>query len=154
MIVRPPSERPVVFAIAVLDRQVVDAGDTQPHQAVLVELPVLVAIAAEPVSTVVMPFVGEAYGNPIAVKGPNLLDQSIVELLGPLAGQERLDGLPTLEEFGAIAPAAVGRIGQRNTGRIARVPRVLGHADLLSGCFSGERRKRRTAFGCAHRSDR
>src|SRR5438046_175105 len=48
VIVGTPPERPVILALAFLDRQVVDAGDAPAHQAVLVELPVLVAVAAEP----------------------------------------------------------------------------------------------------------
>src|SRR5262245_59538644 len=48
---------PVVFAVGRLDRQVVDAGVAQAHQAFGVELPVLVAVRAEPVAGVVVPFV-------------------------------------------------------------------------------------------------
>jgi hypothetical protein len=33
-------------------RKVVDAGDAQPHQAMRVELPILVTVAAEPVAAV------------------------------------------------------------------------------------------------------
>ena len=41
---------PVELALRFGDREVVDAGMAQPHQAVGVELPVLVAIGAEPVA--------------------------------------------------------------------------------------------------------
>ena len=40
--VRTGAEWPVVLALACCDRQVVDAGDAQPHQAMFIELPVLV----------------------------------------------------------------------------------------------------------------
>jgi hypothetical protein len=40
----------VIFAFALLDPHVVDAGDPHAHQAVRVELPVLVPVAAEPVT--------------------------------------------------------------------------------------------------------
>jgi hypothetical protein len=56
MIVGAAAERPVELAFALLDREIVDAGDAQAHQAVFVEFPILVAVAAEPVAAVVMPF--------------------------------------------------------------------------------------------------
>src|SRR5215468_12528075 len=105
MIVGTAAERPVILAFALLNRQVVDAGDAQPHQAVLVELPVLVAVAAEPVAAVVVPLIGEAHGDAVVAVGPELLDQAVVELPIPLARQERLDGLAPLQELGAIPPA-------------------------------------------------
>ena len=55
----------MVFAVALFDRQIIDAGDAQTHQAMFVEFPVLVAVAAEPVAAVVMPFIGKAYGDAV-----------------------------------------------------------------------------------------
>jgi hypothetical protein len=49
------------------------------HQAVLVELPVLVAVGAEPGAGVVVGLVGEADGDAVAVVGPQFLDQWIVD---------------------------------------------------------------------------
>jgi hypothetical protein len=51
MIVGAAANRPMVLALVLLGRQIVDAGDAQTHQAVLVEFPVLVAVAAEPMAT-------------------------------------------------------------------------------------------------------
>ena len=51
MIAGAAAKRPVVFALTLLDRQIIDAGDAQTHQSVLVEFPVLVAVAAEPMAT-------------------------------------------------------------------------------------------------------
>src|SRR6267143_1860208 len=96
MTVGTAAQRPVVFALALLDRQIVDAGDAQAHQAVLVEFPVLVAVAAEPVAAVVVPFIGEAHRNPVRAKGPELLDQSVVEFALPLARQEGSDRVAAL----------------------------------------------------------
>ena len=112
-----PTQRPMVFAIAYLDGKVVDTGDTQPHETVLVELPVLVAITTEPVTTVVVPLVGEAHGDPVLAKGPDFLDQAIVELTVPLVRQKCLDGLTALKELGAIAPSAVRRVCKRGPER-------------------------------------
>ena len=119
----------------------------QPHQAVLVELPVLVAVAAEPVAAVVVPFVGEAHRDAVVAKRPDLLDQPVVELALPLARQEGDDGVAALEEFRAVAPAAVERVGERDALGIARVPGVFGHACLLGGGLGVERRKRRPVHG-------
>src|SRR5712691_213695 len=133
VIVRAAAERPVILALALLDRKIVDAGDAQAHQAVLVELPVLVAVAAEPASAVVVPLVGKAHCDPIVAEGPDLLDQAVVELAAPFTRQERFDLRASLQELRAVAPAAVGRIGERHPRRVARVPGVFGHARLLRG---------------------
>src|SRR5437899_8367381 len=111
MIGRPgPGRRPVEPALAGGDRQIVDRGDAMTHQAALVEFPVLVAVRPKPVARIVPPFIGEAHGDPIAAAGPQLLDEAVVELPGPFAGEERLDRVTTLEELRAIPPHAVRRI--------------------------------------------
>jgi len=51
------------FALAPGHRQIVEAGDAPAQQPVLVELPVLVALAAEPVAGIVAPLIGEARGD-------------------------------------------------------------------------------------------
>src|SRR5258705_6715513 len=91
VVVRTASQRPTVFAVFILDRQVVDAGDAPLHEALRIEFPVLVAIGAEPVTEVVMPFVGKTDGNAVALKCPQLLDEPVIQLLAPLAGEERND---------------------------------------------------------------
>jgi hypothetical protein len=63
------------LAIGRLDGQVVDAGEALAHQAVLVELPVLVAVGTKAVATVIAPLAGEPNGDPVRVEGPQLLDQ-------------------------------------------------------------------------------
>src|ERR1043165_726917 len=80
MVIGPAAQRPMILALAFLDGQVVDAGDAQPNQALAIELPILVAVAAMPLSTVVMPFIGEAHGDAAFAEGPNFLDQAVVEL--------------------------------------------------------------------------
>src|SRR5687768_1712152 len=111
VIVGTASERPVVLAFAVLDRKVVDTRDAQAHQAVLVELPVLVAVAAEPAPAIVVPLVGKPHGDAVVAERPDLLDQAVVQFLAPLAGQKGFDRLPALQEFRAVSPLAIGRIG-------------------------------------------
>src|ERR1700726_1757851 len=111
----------MIFAIALLDGNIIDASDAKPHQAMLVEFPVLIAVPAEPITAVVVPLIGEAPGDAVLAKRPALLDQAVVEFAAPLAGQERFDGLPAAQEFRAVSPAAVGRIGKRNAGGVAGI---------------------------------
>ena len=65
VIVGASAKRPVVLAVTLIYRRIVDAGDAQAHWAVIVELPILVAVAAEPVAAVIVPFVGEAHGDTV-----------------------------------------------------------------------------------------
>jgi hypothetical protein len=90
------AERPVVFAVALFDRQIVDTGDAQAHQAMLVEFPVLVSVAAEPVAAIIVPFIRKADGDAVLSKGPDLLDQAVVEFALPFARQECVDGVAAL----------------------------------------------------------
>src|SRR5260370_12397125 len=117
MLVGAAAERPMVFALALRDRQIVDAGDAEPHQALLVEFPVLVAVAAEPVAAVVVPLISEAHRDAVLVERPEFLDQPVIELAVPFAPQERLDRRAALQKLRAVAPAAVDRIGERNPRR-------------------------------------
>jgi hypothetical protein len=141
MVIGASTEEPVIFALAIFDRQVVDAGDPPLHKALFVELPILVAIATKPVARIIMPFICKAHGYPVVAKRPDLFDQPILQLANPLAYKERLDGLAATNELDAVAPDAVQRIGKRYFGRIAPVPGIFGEARLLRGRFCGERRK-------------
>src|SRR5437867_8190870 len=143
MVVGPSPQRPEELALAFLDRQVVDAGVAVRHQAGVVEQPVLVAVAAVPVAAVVVPLVGEAHGDAVALEGPQFLDQAVVELARPLALEQRLRGGAAHGELGAVAPAGVRAVGEHDAAGVARVPRVLGEADLLDRGVAGEGRQRR-----------
>jgi len=57
MIVRAAAKQRELFPLALPDRGIVDAGNAQAHQAMLVEFPVFVAVAAKPVAAVVMPLI-------------------------------------------------------------------------------------------------
>ena len=70
MVIRAPPQRPAELAVMLCDGQVVDAREAMLHQALRVELSILVAIAAEPVAQVIMPFVSEAHSNVVASAGP------------------------------------------------------------------------------------
>ena len=112
-----------------------------------IEFPVLVAIASEPIAAIVMPFIAEAHGDAILAKSPNLFDQAIVELARPFAGQKRFDLCTAMDEFGAVAPAAVGCVGEGHARGIAAVPRILGEPRLFSGGLGVKGGKRRSRHG-------
>src|SRR5262245_54184329 len=97
MIRRPRALRPVEQSLGLIDRQVVDAGDPPLHVSFGVELPVLVAVRAEPLPRGVMPLVGEPHRDAVAGERPQFLDQPVVALLRPLALEE-LDDLGAASE--------------------------------------------------------
>src|SRR3954465_12756648 len=142
MFVGPPAEGPMVLALARMDRKVVDARDTPPHQAALVELPVFVAVGAEPVARVVVPLVGEADGDPVLVLRPEFLDQTVIQFVGPLAAEKSDDARPSDEELGAVSPAAILGVGERYVFGVARVPGILRQTRLSGRCFGREGRER------------
>src|SRR5215831_13795884 len=145
VIIGPSPQWPMVLAFGFLDWEIVDAGDASAHQSLLIKFPILVAIAAEPIAAVVMPFVRKPYCDTVLTKGPDLLNQAVIQLPAPLARQKCLNGGTALKELRSISPDAVHRIRKRNTTGIARIPCVFGHASLLRGALDRERREWRTA---------
>src|SRR5258708_8408505 len=119
------TEWPEVLGVGLGDGQVVDARVAAPHEPVAFELPVFVAVRAEPVTAVVVPLVREANGDAIAAHRPELLDEAVVQLSSPFAPQELHDLLTAGDELGAIAPHAVHRVGKRHAFRITAVPSLF-----------------------------
>src|SRR5258708_17156885 len=113
---------PVEFSLRCLDPQVVDAGKPALHKAAWREIPVLVSVGAEPVERVVVPFIGEANGDPVLGEGPQFLDQAIVELPGPLARQEFDDAAPPLNQLAAISPLSITRLSAQAPPRPPEIP--------------------------------
>jgi hypothetical protein len=103
---------------------------------VSVELPVLIAVGAKPVSRIVVVLVGEAHGDAIAAEGPEFLDEPVVELAVPLPRQEGDDLGASVEELAAVSPMTVDAVGERDPFRVAAVPGVLGRANLLMALSS------------------
>jgi hypothetical protein len=111
---------------------------------VLVELPLLVAIGAMPLSARIVPLILEAYRDVVAVERPEILDQAVILLRRPFAGEEGHDRGTAFEKFRTVAPAAVLGIGERHALGLARIPRVFRHAGFLGGGLFGEGRERGT----------
>jgi hypothetical protein len=135
-----PAKLPVLLA----DRHVVDARLAPSHVALAGELPLLVAMGPEPVPGVVVVLVDEADRDPVLAEGPELLDEPVVDLPGPLATEEGDDLLAALEELGAVPPPAVRGVGAGDSLRVAGVLGVLGGADLRGRGLEAERRDRGT----------
>ena len=141
MLVRSPAQGPPERALRLSDGPIVDARDASLHEAIRIELPVLVAIGPEPVARVVAPFIGETHGDAVSLAGPQFLDQPVVQLPRPFAHEELLDRRAAGDELRPVAPYAIGRVGQRHALCVTAVPRVLGHAHLLRGGLRGEGRE-------------
>ena len=80
MRIGPAAKRPVIFSFRLLDWEIVDASVAKSHQTIVAKLPILIAIRAEPIPRVVVPFVSEAHGNTISGVCPELFDEPVVQL--------------------------------------------------------------------------
>src|SRR5512138_2893165 len=123
-----PGRLPAEAAVLLRYLGVVDAGLAAAHQAVPVEFPLLVAVGAVPLAGCIMPLILETHRDAVVVERPEILDQAVVELPRPFAGEEGDDGGASGKEFRAVAPAAVLGIGERDALGIARIPGVFRHA--------------------------
>src|ERR1700677_2574451 len=133
MIVGTPSERPVILPFRFFDREIVDAGVSMMHDAVLIELPVFVAIGAKPVTGIVVMLVGETDGDACSVESPELLDETVFEFTTPLSSQELDDLFASVDKLCAVSPFAIDCIGECDFFRIPRVPTVFG-LSYFRGC--------------------
>lgn len=136
---------PMKSALALFDRHVIDAGVADGHQPILIELPVLIAVGAEPLTGIVMPFIGEADGDPISPESPDFLDQAIIAFPRPFPFQERDDLRPPHREFCPVAPTANGLAfspdGRTMYHSDSRGPWVDGwDLDTATGAISNRRR--------------
>src|ERR1700729_3843759 len=101
---RPRSRRgPMEAAVLFGNRDVVDAGLAPAHQAVPVELPLLIAIGAIPLAVRIVPLILKAHRDAIVVERPETLNQAIVMFFRPFAREKSDDGGASLENFGTIA---------------------------------------------------
>src|SRR5438045_8333085 len=100
-----------------------------------------------PLPGIVVPFVLEAHRDAVGLERPEILDQAIIQFPRPFAREERHDGRAALKKFGAVAPAAVLGVGERDTLGVTRIPGVFRHAGLLRGGLFGEGWKRWARHG-------
>ena len=97
-----------------------------------------------------MPLVGESHGDPVSPKSPELLDEPVIQLPLPFAGQEFDDGRPPLDKFGAVSPPTINRIGPSDLFRIATVLAIFRQAHLLARRLvcKGRERSALSGFVC------
>jgi hypothetical protein len=74
------------------------------------------------------------------MESPKLLDQPVIELFGPLAPQKLNDRVAPGKELGAIRPAALFRVGKRDSLGLTSIPRIFNPADFLARGREGEGR--------------
>src|SRR5215510_5023710 len=111
---------------------------THYHQTVFIELPIFIAVGSKPVSRIVMTFISETNGDPIVLKDPQFLDQTVFEFPRPFAPEESDNLLPADDEFGPVAPPALFAVGQSHFFRVTGIPGILRQTDLLNGGIVGE----------------
>src|SRR6266853_2670645 len=105
MRIGPAAKRPMIFSFRLLDWEIVDGRVAKSHQTIVAKLPILIAVGAEPIPGVVVPFVSEAHGNTISGVCPELFDEPVIQLFGPFAFQKLDDLLPSPERIRPFSPA-------------------------------------------------
>src|SRR5205085_7932373 len=147
MAVRAPPDRPVVQAIALADRKVVDAGNAASHQAAIVKLPILVPERPKPVAAVVMPLIGETYRDAVLAEAPQLFDQAVLQFAIPFTCQKGRDLFAAANKIGTVSPLAFQCVAKRHALGIAAVPGILGYTNLLHGGIDGSEGRQGRTFG-------
>ena len=107
MIVGTTAKWPMEHAFDLIYRSVVDACVTKCHQSVLCKFPIFIPIGAIPVARVVMPFIGEAYRDPVFIEGPKLFDEPVIKFTLPFPAQEVDDLNSSPLKLCAITPLTI-----------------------------------------------
>jgi hypothetical protein len=138
MVIGPTSLRPVKEPVYCFYLQVVNAGVPVVHHASRIELPVLIAIGAVPLTGIIVPLIRESHRDAIPVERPEFFDEPILEFFLPFARKQLHNLLTPIDELRPIAPSAVQRIAQRDLLRIAGIPAIFGFAYFLDGAFASK----------------
>src|SRR5277367_4120755 len=141
MFVGPSSKLPMELTISLYDRQLIDARMSCIHQTLFVELPILIAVSAEPVSRVIVVFVCEPHCDSIAMECPQLFDEPVVQLSRPLSREKCDNLLSPVRKFGAVPPSRIDSVGKRDLLGVTRIPTVFSEANLLNGRLFREGRQ-------------
>src|SRR5713226_2897128 len=88
-----------IATFGLLNAIVVSAHVPTPHQAFIIEFPMLVAMSAVPLTLRIAPLLLEAHRDSISGEAPKLFHQAVVEFRLPFPLQERLDRFVPLEEL-------------------------------------------------------
>ena len=109
MIVGATTQGPVKAPVSLADWRIIDAREAATHLAVVVKVPILVAVGTKPIAAVVMPLIGKTHRETVLPEGPELLDEPIVELALPLAGGEISGEARSAFGAGRLRLAATGK---------------------------------------------
>jgi hypothetical protein len=112
------------------------------HEAIVIKLPVLIAVGAVPATRVVVPFISGAYRDALPVERPQFLDEPVVQLLGPLAREKSNDFVSSVDKLRAVPSSRIDRVCQSYFFRVPSVPPILGEAHLLNRTLAGAQRQR------------
>jgi hypothetical protein len=115
----------MILALCFFNGQIIDGSKPAKHKPVFIELPIFIAIRAVPLPGVVVPFIGEANSNPVPIEGPELLDETVIEFLGPLPLKESDDLGPAVEKLRTVSPKAVLGVPVCKLLRVSRIPLIL-----------------------------
>ena len=74
VIIRAAADWPMIFALKLPNRKVIDRGISDAHQTGFAELPVFITVRMKPVSGIVVRFKGEPDCNAVIPVGPEFLD--------------------------------------------------------------------------------
>ncbi|MEG4235735.1 hypothetical protein QUA40_27305 [Microcoleus sp. Pol11C3] len=85
----------VAIAFALLNWQVVNAGNTPPHESLFIELPIFITVGTEPVAGIIMLFASKPDSHSVIPKSPKLLDKTVVQFFKPFTCQELYDRITT-----------------------------------------------------------
>src|ERR1700679_581136 len=107
------------------------------HDSFGIEFPVLVSIRTEPLPRIVMELISEANRNPVAIVGPELLNEPVVQFTLPFAQEEAHNLFTPVDKLCAVSPNPARRIRERDLLRIAGVPAIFSLSDLQRRGFAG-----------------
>ena len=86
MAVWSTTKGPMILTLVLFDGKIINARNSEAGKSVLIVLPIFISVGTKPIAAVVMTLIGEANSNPIFAKGPELLNEAIVQLARPFAG--------------------------------------------------------------------
>lgn len=102
------------------------------------ELPVLIGVGSEPVSCIVVPFVGKPHRDSRVVMAPGFFDKPLVKLPAPFPRKKLHNLLAAGDTLSAISPSAIDCINEGDLLWITGVPAVFSLSHFLSGSFASE----------------
>jgi hypothetical protein len=89
------------------DSLVIDRCVAKDHDALGIEVPVLISVGSVPLIGVIAVFIGETTCDVVVCKCPEFFDEPVVELPIPLPGEEVDDLFASNRKLSAVAPMAI-----------------------------------------------